>query len=42
VGISWGAPAVLAIVLTLAATLYFGLQAQSLWVQAQNSVLGLL
>ena len=32
----------LGIVLTLAATLYFGLQAQSLWVQAQNSVLGLL
>lgn len=41
-GISWGAPAVLAIVLTLAATLYFGLQAQSLWVAAQRSVMSLL
>ncbi|MBI5170191.1 MAG: NADH-quinone oxidoreductase subunit N [Candidatus Eisenbacteria bacterium] len=42
VGISWGAPAVLAIVITLAATLWFGLQAQGLWIQAQNSVMGLL
>jgi NADH-quinone oxidoreductase subunit N len=42
VGISWGAPAVVAVVLTLAATLYFGLQAQGLWIQAQNSVMGLL
>jgi NADH-quinone oxidoreductase subunit N len=42
VAISWGAPAVIALVLTLAATVYFGLQAHGLWVQAQNSVLGLL
>ena len=40
--ISWGAPSVIALVLTLAATLYFGLQAHGLWIQAQNSVMGLL
>ena len=42
VAITWGAPAVIALVLTLAATLYFGLQAGGLWTQAQNSVMGLL
>ncbi len=41
-GVSWGLPAMLAIAIALAATLYFGLQAQGLWMQAQNSVLGLL
>ncbi|MFN8586298.1 MAG: NADH-quinone oxidoreductase subunit N [Candidatus Eisenbacteria bacterium] len=42
VGVSWGLPAMLAIAIALAATLYFGLQAQGLWMQAQNSVLGIL
>jgi len=42
VAISWGAPAVIALLLTMAATLYWGLQAQDLWVLAQRSVSGLL
>ncbi len=42
VAISWGAPAVIALLLTLAATLYWGVQAQDLWVYAQRSVSGLL
>jgi len=37
-----GVPVAVAIVLALAATLWFGVQAQGLWVQAQNSVLGIL
>jgi len=42
VQVSWGVPVAVAIVLALAATLWFGVQAQGLWVQAQNSVLGIL
>ncbi len=42
VHVSWGAAAGLAVLLTLAATLYFGLQSHGLWVQAQDAVLGLL
>ena len=36
------AAATLAVLLALAATLYFGVQSQALWAQAQDSVLGLL
>jgi NADH-quinone oxidoreductase subunit N len=42
VHVSWGAAASLAVLLTLAATLYFGMQSQGLWVQAQAAVAGLL
>lgn len=42
VGVSWGVPVAVALILALAATLYFGVQAQGLWVQARNSVLGIL
>jgi len=41
-GISWTPPAAIAIVLALALTLWWGLQAGGLLVQAQRSVLGLL
>jgi len=33
---------VLALLITAAATLYFGLQAQDLWLAARQSVMGLL
>ena len=42
VALSLNAPAVLALVITVAATLYWGMQAQGLWLAAQKSVLGLL
>ena len=42
VALSLNAPAVLAIVITVAATLWFGMQSQGLWLEAQRSVLGLL
>jgi NADH-quinone oxidoreductase subunit N len=42
VQVSWGVPVAVAVVLALAATLYFGMQAEGLWVAAQNSVLGIL
>ena len=42
VALSINTPAVLALVITAAATLYFGMQAQGLWLAAQRSVLGLL
>ena len=39
---TWGAAATIAVLLALAGTLYFGLQSHDLWVQAQNSILGLM
>ena len=39
---SWNAPGVIAVLVTAALTLYFGLQSQGLWIEAQRSVLGLL
>ena len=42
VALSINAPAVLALLVTAAATLWFGMQAQGLWLAAQRSVLGLL
>jgi NADH-quinone oxidoreductase subunit N len=42
VGVSWGAAGAVALLLALAATLYFGVQSQGLWLEAQRSVLGLL
>ena len=42
VPLSVNAPAVLALLITAAATLYFGLQAQDLWLAARQSVMGLL
>jgi NADH-quinone oxidoreductase subunit N len=42
VALSINAPAVLALLVTAAATLWFGMQAQGLWLAAQKSVLGLL
>jgi NADH-quinone oxidoreductase subunit N len=42
VAMSLNVPAVLALLITAAATLYFGLQAQDLWLAARQSVLGLL
>jgi hypothetical protein len=42
VALSVNAPAVLALVVTAAATLWFGMQAHGLWLAAQRSVLGLL
>ena len=42
VALSLNAPAVAALLLTAAATLWWGLQAQGLWQAAQRSVLGLL
>jgi hypothetical protein len=40
--VSWAAPAAVAIVLALALTLWWGVQAGGLLAQAQRSVLGLL
>jgi len=42
VPLSVNVPAVLALLITAAATLYFGLQAQDLWLAARQSVMGLL
>lgn len=42
VHVSMGAAATLAVLLALAATLYFGVDAHALWVRAQDTVLGLL
>jgi hypothetical protein len=42
VQVTWGVPVAVALVLALAATLYFGVQAQGLWMQARASVLGIL
>jgi hypothetical protein len=42
VALSLNAPGVAALLLTAAATLWWGLQAQGLWQAAQRSVLGLL
>jgi len=42
VALSINLPAILALLLTAMATLWWGLQAQGLWLQAQRSVLGLL
>jgi len=39
--VSWTAPAVLGVLVALALTIWWGVQAQSLLVQAQRSVLGL-
>jgi NADH-quinone oxidoreductase subunit N len=39
---SWNVPAALAVLLTAALTIYLGFNAQSLWIEAQRSVLGLL
>ncbi len=40
--LTFNAPAVLALLLTAAITLWWGLQSQGLWLEAQRSVLGLL
>ncbi len=40
--VSWGPAAVVAVLLSLAATLYFGLQAHGLWMQAQGAIQNLL
>jgi NADH-quinone oxidoreductase subunit N len=42
VALSINAPAVLALLITAAATLWWGIQSQGLWLEAQRSVLGLL
>ena len=42
VEVAWAAPAILAILATLGLTLWWGIQAHDLLVQAQRSVLGLL
>ncbi|HTR97784.1 MAG TPA: NADH-quinone oxidoreductase subunit N [Candidatus Acidoferrales bacterium] len=42
VHVSWGPAAALAILLALAATLYFGVQSHGLWQQAKDSINGLL
>ncbi|HKQ58728.1 MAG TPA: NADH-quinone oxidoreductase subunit N [Candidatus Eisenbacteria bacterium] len=42
VEVAWAAPAVLAILATLGLTLWFGVQAHDLLVQAQRSIMGLL
>ncbi len=42
VPVSWGVPVTLAVLIAFAVTLYFGVQAQDLWAQARNSVLGIL
>ncbi len=39
---SWNLPAALAVLVTAALTIYLGLNAQGLWIEAQRSVLGLL
>ena len=40
--VSWGVPAAVALALTAAATLWWGVQAHGLWAQAQQSVHGLM
>jgi len=42
VALSINFPGVLALLLTAGATLWWGLQAHGLWLEAQRSVLGLL
>jgi len=42
VALTVNAPAVLALLITVAATLWWGLQSQDLWLAARQSVLGLL
>jgi len=42
VALSLNVPAVAALLLTAAATLWWGLQSQSLWLEAQRSVMGLM
>ena len=42
VGVSWGPAGALAVLLALAATLYFGVQSHGLWVQAQDAMQNLL
>jgi NADH-quinone oxidoreductase subunit N len=42
VEVAWGTPAVLALVVTIALTIWWGVQAHDLLAQAQRSVLGLL
>ena len=42
VGVTWGAAGAAAVVLALAATLYFGLQSHGLWMQAQASIQNML
>jgi NADH-quinone oxidoreductase subunit N len=42
VHVTWGAPVVVAILVTLAVTVWLGLQAHDLWTTAQDSVRGLL
>jgi len=42
VEVSWAAPGTLALIATLAVTLWWGIQAQALLVSAQESVRGLL
>lgn len=39
---SWNIPGVVAVLITAGLTIYFGLQSQGLWIEAQRSVLGLL
>jgi NADH-quinone oxidoreductase subunit N len=39
---SWNVPGVVAVLITAGLTIYFGLQSQGLWIEAQRSVLGLL
>ena len=40
--VSWGPAATAAVLLALAATLWFGLQSHDLWMQAQGAVSGIL
>ncbi|MEQ1833946.1 MAG: NADH-quinone oxidoreductase subunit N, partial [Candidatus Eisenbacteria bacterium] len=40
--LTFNAPALLALLLTAAITVWWGLQSQGLWLEAQRSVLGLL
>ena len=42
VGVSWTFPAVVGVLLTLALTIWWGIQAQALFVQAQRSILGMI
>ncbi len=42
VPVSWNAPALVALGITVVATLWWGLQSQALWLAARQSVLGLL
>jgi NADH-quinone oxidoreductase subunit N len=42
VHVSWAVPATIGVLVTLALTLWFGVQADALWDQARRSMLGIL